>query len=106
MGNENYRKIIVEKLITEETRKMNEKLSHLNHLDSICLNRELTPEEFIEVYERTWRNFMKICDSRLKNSFSRKERYEIEIRRKETNNVTAARKPSAYTPLDFEHKFD
>lgn len=94
MDIENYRKIIVEKLITEETRKMNEKIGHLNHLDSICLNRELTSEEFIEVYERIWRNLMKICDNHLKNSFSRKERYENEIKK-------------AFKPIscvDFDHR--
>lgn len=75
MSNNGDRKIATEKIIAEETKKTAERLGYFNNLDLICLNKNLSPEEYIAVYEGTLRNIIKICDSRLKNSFSRKERY-------------------------------
>lgn len=75
MNNNGHRKIVIEKIIAEETKKTAERLGHFNNLDLICLNRNLSPEEYIAVYEGTLRNIIKICESRLKNSFSKKERY-------------------------------
>ena len=79
MSDDGYRKIVIGELITEETRKENEKLGHLNYLDAICHIKNLTADEFTEVYEETLRSIMRLCESRLKNSFSRKKRYEDEI---------------------------
>lgn len=74
-NNKDYRKIVIEKIIKDETRKAAERLSHFNHLDLICLKKDLSPEEYTIIYEGVLRNVMKICESLLKNSFSRKERY-------------------------------
>lgn len=79
MGNNGYRRIVIDKLIAEETRKAAEKLGYFNNLDSICLKQDLSPDEFTKVYEVVLRNVIKLCESRLKNGFSRKERYEKEM---------------------------
>ena len=73
------RKIEAERIIKEETRKINEKLNYLNHLDSICRNKDLTDEEFLSVYEGVLRNTIKMCESRLITSFSIKERYKKKV---------------------------
>lgn len=75
MSDEGRRKIVIEKIIKEETRKTAERFGHFNQLDSICLKKNLTPDEFIKVYGEVLRNVMKLCESQLKNSFSKRERY-------------------------------
>lgn len=79
MSDNGRRKNILEKIIVDETRNAAGRLGHFNHLDSICFRKDLTPEEFVKVYEGVLRNTMKLCESRLKNGFSRKERYEKEM---------------------------
>lgn len=79
MSNGGDRKIIIEKLIVEETRKASERLGYLNNLAHTCLKKGFTSAEYIEADEKIWRNAIKICESHLKNSFSRKERYENEV---------------------------
>lgn len=96
MSGNDYRKIVLEKIIAEETRKAAERLGHLNHIDLDCLKKDLSPEECMEVYEGILRNIMKICESRLKNSFSRKERY-IATKKNGSTFITS-KKPDGWIP--------
>lgn len=102
MNGNGYRKIVIEKIIKEETRRAAERLGHFNHLDAICLNSDLSPEEHTEVYEGVLRNVIRICESRLKNGFSKRERYIAAKKKKGVSG--AAKKPDGWIPP--EHKFD
>ena len=71
--------IDIERIVKEETRNASGRLGFLNNLAHTCLKNGLTPEEYTEVYEKVIRNMMKICESRLKLSISKKEMYKNEI---------------------------
>lgn len=77
--NKQYRKIVVNKVVAEWTKKIVEKIGHLNDLDYECLNKGLEPNEFAQIYESILRGVGRNCESKLKNTFARKERYEQKI---------------------------
>lgn len=74
------RRIYIGNLVKNGTAKANKGLSFLNdELISICIKNSLTSTEHVEVYEGIIRNTMQICDSLLKNSFTKKRRYKEKI---------------------------
>lgn len=105
MKDNGYKEILLKKIIEDETKKAAERLGHFNNLDSVCANKDLPPEEFLKVLEGVLRNVIGICESRLKNTFSRKERYtEILNKRNNVDKKKLVAKRS-YASLDHEDQF-
>ena len=76
--NRRCKKVVVDKIVKEWMTRICQKIGHLNDLDGECINKNLTPDEFLEVYEKILGGVVKKCESQIKNSFSRKTRFAQE----------------------------